>query len=378
MSFVPVPEGCDFPIHNLPYGVFSTAGHGPAPSRTGKLRPSSARPAAHRAQEVSAKRPLRSPAGPVLRPPAAAGRGHRRRPAGGLPAADAWVRRSHPVVSQPWPTGCCKGRKSKQWPGGDPRTNGHVKPWSVRPQHSVPPRVPLYPLAAPTPPFPEYKSSVTAGAPTSFPEDSGINGLRVWPVAFRRRAAALFTPECAGTAPWKVCGGRAPSRRPLEASGSLSCGRGGHAARSSKKWLSSAGSLLPSGVGSSVGEVAQDPPCPYPEYGASGVPVLSSWPVTAVAVFQRGHRGPGSQQWDRDRVGRLPGQPSPRQGLPGARGQCVCGSGLTLDPGLTCMDSGSLLLPRRNEQLVDIRLGTPALSSLDNRQSWPFGELGAG
>lgn len=27
MSFVPVPEGCDFPIHNLPYGVFSTAGH---------------------------------------------------------------------------------------------------------------------------------------------------------------------------------------------------------------------------------------------------------------------------------------------------------------------------------------------------------------
>lgn len=125
------------------------------------------------------------------------------------------------MVSQPWPTGCCKGRKSKQWPGGDPRTNGHVKPWSVRPQHSVPPRVPLYPLAAPTPPFPEYKSSVTAGAPTSFPEDSGINGLRVWPVAFRRRAAALFTPECAGTAPWKVCGGRAPSRRPLEASGSL-------------------------------------------------------------------------------------------------------------------------------------------------------------
>lgn len=88
---------------------------------------------------MSAKRPLRSPAGPVLRPPAAAGRGHRRRPAGGLPAADAWVRRSHPVVSQPWPTGCCKGRKSKQWPGGDPRTNGHVKPWSVRPQHSVPP-----------------------------------------------------------------------------------------------------------------------------------------------------------------------------------------------------------------------------------------------
>lgn len=172
MSFVPVAQDCDFPIHNLPYGVFSTTGNvsaGRGEGAGGRAAPGTS--AAPQASTVA------SPGSRGLRSPGAGGGD------GGGPFA------ARPVHARAPPAG-----RASPAPAPFPRSGRHRD--GVR---SLPPSrrvTPLAPLPGPALPLPRGTGELTqrfSAAPRPAPSCCASSckclrsGLRVVPSSPRVR-----------------------------------------------------------------------------------------------------------------------------------------------------------------------------------------------